>query len=387
MPRPKNPIPSYLLHKPSGQARVIINGQTIYLGKYGSKESKERYHRLLAEFPTPESRVLVIEDDEPVAVAALAAKFVEYAKTEYRKNGDPTEELCRIKAAIRPLVELYGATPVADFTPKKLKAVREHMISVGDQRYRRDDEQARSFRPRSRKYVNKLVTTIKQAFEWGVSEELVPVQVHQALKTVKGIRKNRETRLKEPTKVLPVPDEHIQAVLPHLPMYVQVMVKLQRLTGMRPDEATIMRPCDFGMDDDLWVYRPHEHKLDWHEGEKGNREILLGPKAQLILRPYLDQCESEKDYVFNPKRLAEGRFQRDNHTDDWLSRTIKRACEKAGVPPWTPNQVRHTAGTEVRDEYDVEAAQLMLGHRNLSTTEIYAEQSKRKYEDLVREIG
>jgi hypothetical protein len=131
MPRPKNPIPSYLLHKPSGQARVIINGQTIYLGKYGSKESKERYHRLLAEFPTPESRVLVIEDDEPVAVAALAAKFIEYAKTEYRKNGDPTEELCRIKAAIRPLVELYGATPVADFTPKKLKAVREHMISVG----------------------------------------------------------------------------------------------------------------------------------------------------------------------------------------------------------------------------------------------------------------
>ena len=50
MPRRKNLIPSYLRHKPSGQARVSINGQTIYLGKYGSKESKERYHRLLAEF-------------------------------------------------------------------------------------------------------------------------------------------------------------------------------------------------------------------------------------------------------------------------------------------------------------------------------------------------
>jgi integrase len=387
MPRPKNPIPSYLLHRPSGQARVIINGQTIYLGKYGSKESKEKYHRLLAEFPTPESRVLVIEDGEPVAVAVLAAKFVEYAKKEYRKNGEPTEELCRIWAAIRPLVELYGATPVAGFTPKNLKAVRERMISVGDQRYKADDEQSPAFRPRSRRYVNKLVTTIRQVFEWGVSEELVPVQVHQALQTVRGIRKNREPRLKEPTKVLPAPDAHIQAVLRHLPGYVQAMVKLQRLTGMRPDEVTVMRPCDVYMDDDVWEYQPSEHKLDWHEGEKGERTILLGPKAQLILRPLLDQCESE-DYVFNPKRLAKGqRFQRDHHTAEWLSKTIRRVCEKAGVPPWTPNQVRHTAGTQVREEYDVEAAQLMLGHRNVSTTEIYAERSERKYKDLVRKIG
>jgi hypothetical protein len=32
-------VPAYRLHRPSGQARVIINGRHIYLGKFGSPES------------------------------------------------------------------------------------------------------------------------------------------------------------------------------------------------------------------------------------------------------------------------------------------------------------------------------------------------------------
>ena len=39
-------IPKYRHHKPSGQALVQIRGRRTFLGKYGSEESKERYHRL-----------------------------------------------------------------------------------------------------------------------------------------------------------------------------------------------------------------------------------------------------------------------------------------------------------------------------------------------------
>jgi hypothetical protein len=42
--------PKYRLHKGSGQALVQINGERIYLGKYGSQESKEKYRRRVAEF-------------------------------------------------------------------------------------------------------------------------------------------------------------------------------------------------------------------------------------------------------------------------------------------------------------------------------------------------
>jgi hypothetical protein len=42
-------VPSYGLHKATGQARVIINGKHIYLGKFGSPSSHAEYHRLVAE--------------------------------------------------------------------------------------------------------------------------------------------------------------------------------------------------------------------------------------------------------------------------------------------------------------------------------------------------
>ena len=50
MPKKARHVPSYRLHKPSGQARVIINGEHVYLGKYGSSESQEKYDRVVAEW-------------------------------------------------------------------------------------------------------------------------------------------------------------------------------------------------------------------------------------------------------------------------------------------------------------------------------------------------
>ena len=40
---PRQSVPSYRLHKPSGQARTIIHGRHIYLGKYNSPESRKKY--------------------------------------------------------------------------------------------------------------------------------------------------------------------------------------------------------------------------------------------------------------------------------------------------------------------------------------------------------
>lgn len=36
--KPKK-VPTYGHHKPSGQARVYINGRSFYLGKFGAEES------------------------------------------------------------------------------------------------------------------------------------------------------------------------------------------------------------------------------------------------------------------------------------------------------------------------------------------------------------
>jgi hypothetical protein len=46
---PKKRKPTCLCHKPTGQARVRIDGKDHYLGEYGSAASRERYVDLIVE--------------------------------------------------------------------------------------------------------------------------------------------------------------------------------------------------------------------------------------------------------------------------------------------------------------------------------------------------
>jgi hypothetical protein len=132
MARPRNRIPSYLPHKPSGQARVRISGRDVYLGPFGSPESKEAYARLIAEhFANGESETIILPDGEILTVAALVVKYDDHAQRYYVKNGRPTDERHAIKSAVAPLLRLNGSTPAEEFGPKRLKAVRQEFVSSG----------------------------------------------------------------------------------------------------------------------------------------------------------------------------------------------------------------------------------------------------------------
>jgi integrase len=402
MARPRNKVPSYLPHKPSGQARVRIGDRDVYLGPFGSPKSKELYARLIAEhFAHGESRTIKVEAGERLCIAALVVKYDDFAKTYYVKNSIPTDERYAIKMAITPLVKLYGSTPADEFSPKRLKAVREEAINRG----RKKDNS-----PLSRKYINYQTAIIVRMFRWAVEEELVPVTVYQSLKTVAGLKRGRTNRVREPKPIKPVPDEHIAPVLKQLSPQLAAVVQLQLYTGMRPDEVTIMRPCDIDRSGDIWAYRPQSHKTEHHGIDK---TILLGPKAQEILTPWLNR-ESQQ-YLFSPKEVSEAklaarlakqpkrcslfakkkrkkrrkpfRVPRDRYDDESYCQAVERACKNAGVPKWTPGRLRHNAATKVRAMFGAEAAQLVLGHQNLSTTEIYAEKNHTQYEEIMKRIG
>ena len=205
--------PSYLLHKPTGQARVRINGKDHNLGEYGSRESRDRYDDLIAEW-------LVANGDttrHTLRIDDLALLYMQHAQTYYVKNGTTTPEVHKLRSVLRLLVELHGRTRIREFGPKSLREIRDAMISAGW----------------LRRTVNDNVHRIRRIFRWAVSQELVPVTVFQALKTVEGLKRGRSTAT-ESKPVLPVPDEIVEATLPFLPVVVADMVRLQRLTGMRP---------------------------------------------------------------------------------------------------------------------------------------------------------
>jgi integrase len=49
--------------------------------------------------------------------------------------------------------------------------------------------------------------------------------------------------------------------------------------------------------------------------------------------------------------------------------------------------LRHTRATAIRRDYDIEAAQIVLGHANPDTTLIYAERDLSRAREVMGEIG
>lgn len=401
-------VPSYCLHKPSGQARVIINGRHHYLGVYGSEESKSKYARLISEQAAPDTKQTPPKhgsDDFPdLSIDELLVQYLDYAKEYYvLQDGSPSRELKSMKEAMRHIRELFGSDPAREFGPKKLKAIREHMIKVHDL---------------SRGVINNRVNRMKRIFRWAVSEELIPPKVYEGLRTVSGLRKGR-TKARETDPVKPVCDEHVQAVLPFVSAQVATMIQLQRQTGMRPCEVVLIRKCDIDMSGEIWIYTPMEHKNSWRGHE---RNIPLGPKSQKLLQAFLDR---EPDaYLFSPKQAerernlrkrqqrktpmtpSQKKRKRKKHPqksagDHYDTASYRRAIKygiaqlnkqrartrKTLIPDWFPLQLRHSRATELNEMFGIEAAAVSLGHAHAEVTKVYAERNLKLAIEVAKQVG
>src|SRR5437588_11693660 len=89
---PRKTTPKYRFHKARNCAVVTINGKDHYLGAYDSPESREKYHRLVAEWLAarnlpPDS---LAERAPSLTVADLILAYWKFAQSYYVKNGRPT---------------------------------------------------------------------------------------------------------------------------------------------------------------------------------------------------------------------------------------------------------------------------------------------------------
>jgi site-specific recombinase XerC len=57
------------------------------------------------------------------------------------------------------------------------------------------------------------------------------------------------------------------------------------------------------------------------------------------------------------------------------------------IPHWHPHQLRHTAATELRKTHGLEAAQVILGHRTLTVTQVYAEKNVAAAMSIMAAVG
>jgi len=156
-----------------------------------------------------------------------------------------------------------------------------------------------------------------------------------------------------------------------------------------------LRPIDLDTTGRVWTATLKEHKTQYKGRE---RTLYFGPKAQAILKEFMADRPLDA-YLFSPREAEQARHSNapthrrpnqiaspkkteravgDHYTTASYRRSIERGCRKAGVPVWTPHRLRHNAATQIRKEFGLEAAQLLLGHAKADVTQLYAEVNRSK---------
>ena len=417
MPRPRNSVPSYLLHKQANRGRIVVSDhlgrpkEILLPGPFNSDESLAEYERMLAILRTGGGKLPPPSGGADLTLNELVVAFTERKlEVEYvDAEGVATTEQRNFKVALGPLLRLYGGTVAREFGPVELKAVQKAMASGSWLTPKERDARTKNQKAIGwcRRLVNQHISRIRSLFKWAVSEKLAaPMQLVE-LQSVGPLKRGRGAREAEP--VLPVDPEVVERTLAEMPPHIRDMALFQLRSGARPGEVCGMRPRDIDRSGPVWVYRPGSHKTA-HHGHV--RAIAIGPKAQEAIRRHLEAATPD-EYVFNParqdaeikaakraarktpvqpsqldrSRAGAARKPKPKFGPTAYARAIARACKKAGVPHWHPHQLRHTAALLIEREQGAEAARATLGHRTLNMTLHYAGIDLRRAAEVAAKMG
>jgi integrase len=196
----------------------------------------------------------------------------------------------------------------------------------------------------ARPTTNQRIARLVRLFAWAVSEELIPVAVHQALATVTPLPRGTKAA-KDWPEIGPAPEQDVRDTLPCLSTTVRAMALLQLATGMRPGEVCSLERAwidQVGLSVEgttVWVYRPgggDRHKTARHGSGKAR-------------------------WVF--PSTAGGPYRTSTYCDQ-----VREACRRAGVPAWKPNALRKAAATDLQDRLGIDTARAALGHTTSKVT-------------------
>lgn len=298
---------------------------------------------------------------------------------EYYRAG--TESLA-CAAALRTFRDMFGSRPVAELVHTDMVAVRDAMARSG-----------RFCRTTVNRYMG-IITN--RMMPWACDAGLVRPAVKVELSGVVPLKRGRSAA-RETAPVRAVGDAEIEATLAHMMPNTADMVRVHRLTGMRPQEVCCLRWRDIDTSATPWRFVPELNKNAWRGAFGQPRVVCIGPRARAILerhrgteRPFSPVAAVAelmaakraarvspfypcRDEAFSRADPHAQRKPRERWDTASYSQTIAYACARANVPRWSANRLRHALATQVRRKFGIAAASAVLGHsRGLRVTDRYS---------------
>ncbi|MHB8572386.1 MAG: tyrosine-type recombinase/integrase [Candidatus Dormibacteria bacterium] len=135
---------------------------------------------------------------------------------------------------------------------------------------------------------------------------------------------------------------------------------------------------------------------------KGGREryVLLTEVAREAVDAYLaarddteaalfinfDPCGGDKAAEVLPGQRRPPRAAGRRLTSSGARRILRRVSLELGIPPFSPHQLRHTAGTELLPLSDTRFVQEILGHKDIKTVAVYAKIRDARRDQVYRDF-
>lgn len=422
-------LPVMRLFAPRQRAYIYVFGRRHYLGPWGSRAADDAYRAKVRSLlgVTHTGPVLAIAphaaEIEVVTVAHLAMAYRAHARSYYAKAGRPTPTAAAVSRVL-DLLSLTGRDHVRvdDADAEWLRVTREKLA-------------ARLGRGATRGTLNAYVGYIVRMFRFAGEHGLAADDQWLRLRAVGPVKRGRPPApglrpMREGVERRPVPPSFLRAARPHLSRTIRIMLDVQLLTGMRPNELCHLRPCDLSPTKvpgvKIYTVPAAADKTDYQDEVPGRR-VWIGPRALRLLsiaeslrRSLSTAPPSPFTYCFTPAvalaeraaRMADRRatpvYQTpddkraarrlrgvppamlgEKYTPDAYRRAVERACaaamaaqsaiEKSGAEisdlvragRFTPYQLRHNCATEIANREQIQVAQVMLGHRDIKTTSGY----------------
>jgi integrase/recombinase XerD len=155
-----------------------------------------------------------------------------------------------------------------------------------------------------------------------------------------------------------------------------VLVELLYGSGLRASELMALNTQTIRLGQSSMIVRGKGHK---------ERVVPLSPKAQAALKNYMVLIKKQKTkgvpYLFPSARAATGHLTRQR-----LFQMLKDLAVEAGVDPQRvrPHAVRHSFATHLLEGgADLRSVQALLGHSDISTTQIYTAVSTQRLHETV----
>ncbi|MBL8197835.1 MAG: site-specific tyrosine recombinase XerD [Chromatiales bacterium] len=154
----------------------------------------------------------------------------------------------------------------------------------------------------------------------------------------------------------------------------RAMLEVLYATGLRVSELINLRQSEVNLNQGVLRIRgkgDRERLIPFgEESQRWIREFMTGPRLEILL-------ERQSDYLFPTRRG-------DRMTRQAFWHIIKRYAKKADIEArLSPHTLRHAFATHLLNHgADLRVVQMLLGHSDLSTTQIYTHVARERMKEL-----